>query len=807
MWGIFYLGTCFAKMLGFFFETDIMIDNRFNQKLEDIFVLNPENGYETEIAQQCFNIVDVLIVAIDLNGKVTLVNEKAVEILEYEKGELIGKDWFKDVVLDINAQEKGRFKDFLEIQPPNPKKKQFLVKTKNGKERIIEAKSLIMNNKSGELLGVLISGEDITKYLKIQDQLQSTIDQYRRLAGSIPDINMYLFDKDLQFIIAEGSEMRAEGMFPYDFEGKTANEVFDHDLKRIVLPLYRSALEGREISTEYVYKNNNYMIWAIPIKDPYGKVYAGMSITQNVTREKEASARLKVSKEEAEKANKTKSEFLANISHEIRTPLNAIVGFTEQLLKKSLGKEQEEFAKIIEKSADHLLSLVNELLILSKLEAGRVSFDETPFNIEFIVQEVCNSIKIKASEKKIGFKCDIDPGLHRVYLGDYTRLRQVLYNMISNAIKFTDEGHVEVRCNKYGHEGDMVMIRFDIIDTGIGISKDKIDEIFDHFKQADSTITRKYGGTGLGLSICKRIVELQGGEIMVKSEKGLGSQFTFIVPYKKIAESDLKIAMNHEIDKNVLKGLKVLIADDDSVNRLLGKTIANNLNCDVDLANDGNETIEKIKDQKYDIILLDIHMPGRSGIEVAHYMRNTLNDTSTKIIAVTADVIKEQVGEYFKAGMDDYLIKPYKELELFNKMLKVLKGQLPEMAETKTNIVFKVEKEQKYFNLDDLRAIANYDNDFILKMLETFMHNAADSVKQMESHMEAGLWKNVGEAAHKVLPSFRHLEANALVALLTRIKEACIVDPDYGSVPNLVNEYKMGANQLIMELNKEMGKM
>lgn len=777
----------------------IMEYNIFNPKLKDIFVLNNENEYEAELAQQCFNIVDALIIAIDLDGKITLANKKACEILESEERELIGKKW-KSFLNDHD----GNYSKNNPLSILNGKDKdEYVVISGKGNRREIAARHIDMQSKDGQLIGNLITGEDITDYLKVQRDLKNTIDQYRVLARNIPDINMYLFDKDLRYIIAEGSEMRKRGIVPAMVEGKKVAEVLDDDLNNKLLPLFKACIKGENIATEYSNDKYDYTLWMIPLKNDSEGVYAGMCISQNITKDKEAAKKLKQSKNDAEKANNIKSEFLANISHEIRTPLNAIVGFSEQLQKTTLNDKQTEFVKIIDKSSEHLLTLVNEILVLTKIEAGKVQLEKKPFNLSFIVSEVHGALKIRAEQKNIDFNYHIDKQLDTLFIGDYMRLRQVLINMASNAIKFTDSGFVEIKCFKHKQEGDKVFVRFDIIDTGIGIPAEKTEIIFDQFRQADSTITRKYGGTGLGLSISKRIIEMQGGKIKVSSQVGVGSQFTFTIPFWLGKSEDFITTLNHEIDYLLLKGKKVLIADDDSVNRLLGKTIMENLNCSVDLAIDGIETVDKVSAEKYDVILLDIHMPGKSGIEVAHFIRGDQKDKHTKILAVTAEASQDQIDKYFSSGMDGLVLKPYKEAEIFNKIIKVLNIDVPFTPLKPDTDALENNEIALPYNLHDLQEMAKGDKAFMVKMLKTFISNAEKGLEEMMAYYKAKRYIDLGETAHRLLPSFRHLKAQDVIDVLTRIKENTLIKQDYSNLSEWLAQLKKNLQNVVHLLKIE----
>ncbi len=774
-----------------------------SQVIEDIFVIDSENIYESNLIQQSFDIVGVFVAAVDLDGNITLINKKGLELLGYKKEEIIGENLIKKFIIkEKQEQSKKLFSSVIQNKSTYPESTRYYLQTQNKKQCIIEAKNVIIRDISNNFLGVLISGEDVTSYVENQRSLQKDINLYRILANNIPDINLYLFDIDLRFILAEGAEMKNNGLNRQHFEGKTLEEIPSKKLKEIWDPMFSAAIAGKEISTEYKFNNYYYLIWVIPLKNNNDDVYNGIAITQNITDDKLNEQKLKRSKEEAEKANRAKSDFLARVSHEIRTPLNAILGFTEQLKQTTLDDKQSSYVNIIDKSSEHLLSLINDILVLSKIEARQINFENAPFKIEYTVKYVHNALLVKAKEKGLHFTYNIDDRLNQVLLGDSFRLRQVLINLLNNAIKFTNNGYVELRCFLKEETDDEITIRFDIIDTGIGIKSENLEKIFHQFKQADNNITKKYGGTGLGLTICKNLIELQNGYLSVTSQENIGTTFTFTLPYRKGKATDILPDDIGTIDSEKLQNKKVLLVDDDSVNRLLGRTILDKFNCTYSIARNGNEAITMVNENNFDVILLDIHMPDISGIEVAKHLRHTQKDKDTKIIAVTAAVMKDDIKEYFKVGINDFIIKPFKEIHLFNKMCEVLKIKNQFPIKPKEEIILKEEISPKLYNLDELKRMIN-TKDGLLNMINTFIENSENTIKKFQEYLPENNWKQIGEAAHKVLPSFKHIEAHAINNDLTTIKTKTIVKPDYEEIPRLLEKTIKAMQQLNEQLKDE----
>ena len=773
--------------------------------IEDIFILDSKNEFETNLIRQCFDMVNVFVAAIDLDTNITLINRKGSELLGLKIEKLEGQNFVDKFII---PEEQKKVQSFLnsvfKSKSKQARNKKYHLHTSNNETKIIEARSIPIYDRKKRILGILISGEDVTGYVRNQHELQNNLNLYRILAQNIPDINLYLFDEKGRFVIAEGTEMKNNGFERSDFENKHLSEIKSRTLQKIWTPFFDAVMDGQEISAEYKYNNFYYLIWVIPLKNPDNKTYSGIAITQNITDDKRTEQKLKRAKETAENANRAKSDFLARVSHEIRTPLNAILGFTEQLKQTQLNSKQDEYVTIIDKSSEHLLSLINDILILSKIEARQLNFETSPFKIENTIRYVHNALEGKAREKNLNFSYHIDPKLDLVLLGDSFRLRQILINMLSNAIKFTSAGYVELRCFLSHKSKKKIKVRFDIIDTGIGIKPDKLQIIFEQFKQADSGISQKYGGTGLGLTICKNLIGMQGGSLSVSSQENIGTTFSFVIPYGIGTENDIVSDDWGEIDASKLSDKSVLLVDDDSVNRLLGKTILEKIKCNYDIANNGKEAIAKLDTKKYDIVLLDIHMPDISGVDVAKYFRQRKNNESTKIVAVTAAVMKDDIKKYYKAGIDDFLIKPFKEIHLFNKMCEVLFLKKVPFPKPVAEIILKEEIHPKLYDLSELKLMSGNDPDFIVNMLTTFIGNSKQALEKFSKALKEKDIKLIAETAHKILPSYRHLEVNYIANKLIKLKTTCKNSTDFIEVKKETKAVIHAVQKLIDELRNEL---
>ena len=546
---------------------------------------------------------------------------------------------------------------------------------------------------NGEFIGYIGVGFDIHEQKLVEASLIQSEAHFRLLADLMP---------------AKISNASVDGRVTYfnkhwlDFSGYNFEDLRDFGYHQIMHPDEIAEFETRfqnaaatltDLVMEMRFKNKDGdYIWhlniASPIKDEKGNLKMWIGVTTDISEQiktlntnlsiyEKHAAELKHEKElaelatlKAEVAVKSKQQFLSNMSHEIRTPLNSILGFTNVLMKTKLDIKQKEFLQAIKTSSNSLHELINDILDLAKVDAGKMTFLNQPFEIHKSIKSILHSFDLKLKEKNLELVSEYDSEIPLILLGDKARLNQIILNLVSNAIKFTHKGKIILSVKIKSEDEENMCIEFAVRDSGIGISENKINLIFNLFEQAEINTSNSYGGTGLGLAIVKQLVELQGGSISVSSKIGEGSTFSFVLSFGKTNKKTVEKIETLKLDSKI-KNVRVLVAEDVALNELLIKIILSDFGFEYDVVKNGKIVIEKLQTNTYDIILMDLQMPEMNGFEAAQYIRKTMK-SKIPIIALTADVTTADVAKCKECGMDDYISKPIDENQLYIKIVELV---------------------------------------------------------------------------------------------------------------------------------------
>lgn len=716
------------------------------------------------------------IVLLNEMGELLYVNPSFCTIFHYRRDEVLSKELFflkkeNRIFIKNRLQTAGAINGYDAVGYK-----------KNGEEIYLSINVSKIQVEGIENRFVMILRDETEKVLahrKIQEyneqlealveertqQLRESEERYRTILETIED---GYFEVNLagDLIFCNDALLRITGFEKEELIGKNNREYTDEENAKKLFDafnkVYKTGKPIRALEWEMITKNKDkrYIENSITlVKDRYGKPIGFRGIVRDVTERKLMEQKLIEAKEIAENASRAKTMFLANISHEIRTPLNGIIGLCEILSDMDLSHEASSLVKNILTEANMLFGLINNILDLSKIEAGKLEFEHIEFNLRELLLEVANIFTLRAKEKGLDFYCDIPSELPQIVIGDPTRIRQVLYNLLGNAVKFTLKGSVGLSCKILQQDQQVVSIEFYIKDTGIGIPSSKLKDIFQAFVQADASMTRRFGGTGLGISLSKELIELMGGELRCESKEGEGSVFSFnlTMPFadKRDIIFDNECRNEELVSPNCQQGCLgcVLVAEDYESNQKVVKRHLETAGFCVDIASNGREVIELFKKNKYNLVLMDIQMPEMDGYTATEKIRDIekINNLSpTPIIAMTAHALKSDKEKCLSCGMNDYISKPIRKKELISLVSKWVAKNIKEQHELKSAQDINLATTNSPLNLDKALEEFDHDKEFLLDVLENFLINLEKQIKKIKEAIKLGEMDKIAKEAHAV---------------------------------------------------------
>lgn len=468
-----------------------------------------------------------------------------------------------------------------------------------------------------------------------------------------------------------------------------------------------------------------------------------------------------------------KEQFVANISHEIRTPMNAILGFASLLQKTTLNKDQHEYVKSIRSSAENLLTIINDILDLSRIESGMMHIEKLPFNLRELLHSLVTMLDEKAKNRSLYLHAEVDTGVPETLNGDAVRLTQVLLNLIGNGLKFTPEGGITIKVEEKERKNDTVCLRFIISDTGIGIDAEKQKTIFDRFQQAEAETTRRYGGTGLGLAIVKQLVDIQNGKISVTSELGKGSVFTVLLPYQIVAETETVFATSAaSLPEPSLQKIKLLVAEDNAMNRKLIQHLLNQWQIDFDIVTNGVEVVKVLQQRAadYHLVLMDIQMPQMDGYTATDKIRFEMK-LQIPIIAMTAHALAGEKEKCLGAGMDDYISKPLNEEQLYKLIVKYARNE-------KENIPDSV------IDMEYLRSLSKGDDVFEKNMIRAFSEQMPREIQELKTAIDNKDYEKIKSLTHSMRSTVSYLGLQQLIPLLLQMEAEAENEKGFSQIYN-----------------------
>lgn len=605
--------------------------------------------------------------------------------------------------------------------------------------------------------GHLWKYNDISERKKAEDYLRRQEEKYRNI---IANMNLGLIEVDNNQMIRYANQSFCEisGFEPDELVGKKPSELFVFGENNLQFVEDQIQLRKKGVSSVYQLpvknKRGEIRWWAIsvaPNYDDQGNLLGSIGIHLDITDQKKLEEELKLQRAKALEASKAKEVFLANMSHEIRTPLNAIIGFLREL--KSIGGtgSQQEYLDYSYNASQHLLSIINNILDISKIESGEMLLEHKNFSLKESVEDVITILKSKANEKGLMLTTSFSDKLYPIFKGDPSKIEQVLYNIIGNSLKFTNRGKITVDCKVLQDSSRQQAFSISITDTGIGMSEEYVRSIFKKFNQEDSSISRKYGGTGLGMSIARELIYLMKGEIDVKSEKNVGTCITIeLVLDKGNKEALREVSAERQI---VLDGIRILLVEDNELNQLVAENSLKHYNCEVIKADNGRIAVELLEKEQFDIILMDIQMPEMDGIEATKILREEMA-VKTPIIALTANAFKSEIDKCTSIGIDDYITKPFAEESL----IKIIDKHLRKQRDLSKELP---EKENPY-DLTTIKKLGQGDEAFIRKIITLFVTQTEEMIPLIELAFNNENFAEIARLIHKIRPSVEAVGINSI---------------------------------------------
>lgn len=745
--------------------------------------------------REIFNFSQAWIGTHDLQGILISMNPSACQILGYEEKELLGRNL--DSLIPAHLRPDFANKYLKQIITEGKAEGIMHILSKESKNIYLLYQNYLVNEPGSEPY-IIGFAQDITQRIYAEEALKKSEEKYK---GIIENMNLGMIELDTEDRIIYANQ-RFCTMSGYDVNELISKNATDLFLRGASLKRTRNQLSKREYGITSSYElavktkageDKWWLTSATPLFTTDEKLKGTISIHLDITQQKKLEEQLREAKQDADRSSMSKDIFLTNMSHEIRTPLNAIMGLGRLLGKSELNPQQKNYLNGIESASSNLLGIINDLLDFSKIEAGKITLENISFNLETVSKQAITILAHKAEEKGLVLTSEIDPRIAPVLIGDPYRINQVFMNMLSNAIKFTEKGSIYLKAFLLEQYEDSQKVLVLIEDTGVGIKQEYLDNIFDKFTQEDETVVRKFGGTGLGMSITKQLLELMGGAISVTSKKNVGTTISLTFSFKVGTSRVFEKKKTIKNETSNINNKKILLVEDNSLNRLLAYTILTDYGALVLEAENGLEAIKMLKSDTFDIVLMDIQMPVMDGIQATKIIRSEIS-TTLPVLALTANAIKGKENQFLEAGMNDFIFKPYNEMNLVNPIAKWLNksdndNTVDAIGATQTIAVPQPRERTipspppapatpaeplppsaPLYDLGKLINMGRNDQEFIKKMLRLFISETPPSVDKIVEAYKVGDFDSIKYYAHRMKPSITNLGIETLKEEIVKIE-------------------------------------
>jgi PAS domain S-box-containing protein len=719
---------------------------------------------KTMLLENIVNEMAEAVVVVSTKGEFLLFNKAAEKMFGEGKADISPTEWnkhygiyhldkktlIKPDELPILKALQGIDTDYINVYVKNKFKRKGI---------FIRSSNKTLYNKNGEIIGALAVGIDVTQDHLQKQKIANSEEKFRAMSDASP-LGIFVTNKKGSCTYTNAEYHRISGLTLKETLGNGWTSAMHKEDVNNIFEEWGKAVKNKEIfdcETRFKRKDGNTVLTKVKASAMiiHGEAVGYVGTVEDISERKRYESELLLAKEHAEDATKAKEDFLSTMSHELRTPLNSVIGMSHILLDESPMPHQVENLNTLRFSAENLLAIINDILDYNKIESGNLKLEYVNTDIKALIARVKNSFEYYADEKLLRLNAILDADLPAYILCDPTRLSQVLTNLINNAIKFTSKGFVRIEAilENYNSNEEEVCINFSVEDSGIGIPANKLELIFDRFSQAHDATTRIYGGTGLGLSITKNLVELMGGRISISSKINKGSKFFFKLNFK-IGQSQNNIKNDigeFKLDKNTLKGTKILLAEDNLVNQAVVTKFLHKWGAQVVMANNGLEAVEKVQQEYFDVILMDLQMPVMDGYEATKKIKSLGESFSAiPIIALTAAAVYDVQSSITKAGMDDYVSKPF----------------VPEELQLKISKACKALEENYTFSFKKIEALAEGDNFFMQKIISSYIKE----INQLKGLYQEVVIKNKKDLfpilKHKYCSSLDLLKASKIITEL-----------------------------------------